>query len=140
MSGSRRQASVLIVDPDAAVREILQIRLTLAGYRPRACATVAAADRELQAARPDLLVIEAQSGASEVIGMLRAAHRNPAAPIPSLVIGRRFSKSLLAQLMGLGVQDCVLKPFAATDVLERAERILNPRDAAPMARAYAYID
>jgi DNA-binding response OmpR family regulator len=138
MSGSARH--ILIVDPDAAVREILQIRLTLAGYRPKVCPSVAAADRELQAARPDLLVVDAQSGAPDVLGMLKDVHRNPAARVPALVIGRRFSKTLLAQLVGLGVQDCLLKPFAATEVLERAERILKPREPAQNAQAFAYID
>ena len=139
MSGLRH-ASVLVVDPDAAVREILQIRFVLAGVRPRTCSSMAAARKELLAARPDLLVIEAQSGAPDVLELLQDLQRNPASRIPTLVTGRRLGKPLLARLVGLGVKDCLLKPFAATEVLDRAGKILEARQLAPDAPAVAFVD
>ena len=140
MGCSGDPASILIVEPDATVREILRLRLGLAGRRSRAVRTVAEAYDALAQARPGLVIIEAQRGAPEVLGLVQDLQSRPDPRPAVLVTGRHLSKSLLSRLLALGVQECLLKPFAATDMLARAERLLRANQSQHPPPGPVYID
>ena len=114
-------ATVMIVDDDGDVRQVVRLVLTKAGYR-----VVEAADGEAaiallkQASSPDefaTILCDLQMpkvGRAEVIAHLRAHH--PTVPFVVITAEREF---LLTEILGKqGVCDYLIKPVSKEKLLE----------------------
>jgi two-component system catabolic regulation response regulator CreB len=123
-------AKIVIGDSDRAVLELLQIRFDLAGYHACVARDAQGVLEQLRSVRPAALVIDMGIAGLNAFDVLRTLG-DPAYPI--LLMGRNMAADDVRRAVGLGVRDCLAKPFGAADALERVGRLL--RAARPQAVA-----
>ena len=122
-----RPSKVLVVDPDRAVLEMLQIRLDVAGYHPLAARTGEGGLEIMRNMRPAALVLDAavvEMGAFEVLSLIQRDRTLVACPI--LLTGKKLGVDDVRRAATLGVQTCMIKPYSGADVLERIAKLLKP--------------
>ncbi len=89
LSSCARASKVLVVDPDRAVLEMLQIRLDVAGYHPLAARTGTGALEILRNMRPAALVLDAAVAEMPVFDVLTLIQRDRAhLACPILLTGK----------------------------------------------------
>jgi DNA-binding response OmpR family regulator len=115
--------TILLIDDDATLRELLADQLHTAGYRPREAADGSIGLRLAEEATPDLIVVDVMMpGMSgwEVCERIRAKSRVPIILLTAK--GEEFDK-----LRGfrLGVDDYVTKPFSFAELVARVGALLT---------------
>jgi CheY-like chemotaxis protein len=122
---SARRATVLVVDDEPAIRELLKLQLTACGYDVVLAEDAFAARRLLYQAAPDVMVVDAHmpyvSGV-EFVATLLSESSLPWVPV-IFITGR---EELRERALALG-SACLVKPFLAQRLLELIERALDPR-------------
>ena len=101
---------VLVVDDDAAIRTVVTQALRRAGHEVTAVDTLAAADRALAAAPPDVLVTDVVLPDGDGLDHLAAvAGRWPALPV--IVMSARNTLTTAVRATEAGAYDYLPKPF-----------------------------
>ncbi len=127
-------AHLLIVEPDAACQELLAFNLGMAGYGVSRARDGESALLMLEAAVPDLLLLDwslpGQSGIA-LIRRLRAQPRTRELPIIMLTARSAEQDKILA--LETGADDYITKPFSPREMLARVHALLRRRQplAAP---------
>lgn len=123
----RRSSSVLVVDDDAAMRELVRAMLNLEGFEVRVADGNAAALQAIDARPFDLVITDllmpGQSGL-ETITEIRGRH----ADLPILAIsggGRRDPEEGLHMARCLGASATLAKPFGHRDLLAHVNGLLG---------------
>ena len=120
------QPSVLIVEDDAALSELLQWHFNSEGYDVRATADGEDALLLVREQLPDLVVldwmIESLSGV-EVCRQLRKA--KDSAKVPIMMLTARGEEEDKIRGLKTGADDYVTKPFSPRELLARAEALLR---------------
>jgi CheY-like chemotaxis protein len=105
-------ADVLLVDDDSDVRFILGLVLGDAGHHVREAVDGIAAVAALEAAAPDVVVLDIMMPRLDGFGVLTAMRRRGLAPAARvLVLSCRTDPADLARGVALGVDEHVAKPF-----------------------------
>ncbi len=130
--------TILVVDDDAHIREVLEFSLDKEGYAVAACASGEEALRRFMAHPADLVVLDLNLpglDGLEVCRRLRAA-----SAVPILMLTCRDEE--VDRVLGLetGADDYVAKPFAKRELLARVKALLRrvDLDAAPPAAGPRY--
>lgn len=129
-------AQVLIVEPDAAVQELLAFNLGMAGHGVRRAGDAAGAWRSVAGEVPDMLLLDwtlpDQSGLV-LIRRLRGQASTQALPIIMLTARSAEQDKILA--LESGADDYMTKPFSPREMLARVHALLRRRQplAAPDA-------
>ena len=119
---------ILVVEPDRAILEMLQLRLGVAGHEVASARTAAAAFATLMRGRPDVLFLELSLPDADGLEVLEALNGGAAsATTPTIVTGARFNKRQVSRAIELGAEHCLLKPFGAADALDRLDQLLRRR-------------
>jgi len=123
--GDREVTTVLVVEDDWVVLELLRMVLQAEGLDVLVAPEPTAAVALLKARRPDVVVTDFFAGTSpeacrrSLDGLLTAAR-----DIPVLgVTGRRFDPSVPAS--AFGVDDILAKPFDVDEIVERIQALLD---------------
>lgn len=118
---------VLIVDDDPAIRDVLRIALSQAGFQCIEAADGAAALAQFAAARPDIVVLDVMLPELDGTDVCRALRRRSAVPI--LFLSSRDAE--VDRIVGLeiGGDDYLVKPFSPRELVARVRALL--RRAAP---------
>lgn len=130
MSGSVTPvtATILIVEDEPAIRELLVLNLRHAGFGPVAVPDAAAAMRQIDAVLPDLVLLDwmlpDQSGV-ELARRLRSDARTRELPI-ILLTARSAEPDKLGGFEA-GVDDYVTKPFSPKELVARVRALLRRR-------------
>ena len=127
------RGSVLVVDDEPTIAEVVSRYLERAGYRTRVAADGVQAIEAAADLRPDLVVLDLmlpRLGGLEVMRRLRA--RDGGGP-PVVLLSGKGEESDRVSGLRLGADDYVVKPFSAAElvarveaVLRRAERLVEP--------------
>jgi two-component system response regulator ResD len=130
-----RRASVLVVDDEETIAEVVARYLERAGY---ATSVAHDGDRALELAeteRPDLVVLDLmlpRIGGLEVMRRLRVDRTDPPAVI---LLTARGEESDRISGLRLGADDYVVKPFSPGELVARVDAVLRrvepPHDGAP---------
>jgi two-component system, OmpR family, response regulator len=115
--------SILIVDDDPHIRELLDFALTKAGYETRQAEDGVAALEAAQARMPDLVVLDINMprlDGLEVCRRLRAMGQTPI-----LFLSSRDDEIDRVLGIELGADDYVVKPFSPREVTARISAILR---------------
>jgi len=127
-----QRSTVLVVDDEPAIRELLKLHLANGGYHVLLAEDAVVGGRMLLERRPDLLIIDAHlpylSGI-DFVATLIADQSLPAMPVV-FITGR---EELSARAHALA-DECLVKPFLATELLAVVERLLG-RNRFPSAAA-----
>jgi DNA-binding response OmpR family regulator len=130
MAGER----VLVVEDDLETRKILVVVLEQAGY------TVASADDgevallQIEARRPDLIVLDmVMPGMSGWAFLRRLAER--AVDVPVIVVSGQYASPAPLGALGGSVAAYLAKPFNMAQLVNTCARVLDPAAARPDRRA-----
>ena len=120
-----KKPAILVVDDDAALRELITLRLEANGFRVEAVDSGEAAMAQLALARPDAVLTDMQMGGMDGMALFRAIHaRDPALPVIVLTAHGTIPDAVAATQQGLF--GYLTKPYDAPTLialLKRATRL-----------------
>lgn len=124
-------ASVLVVDDNAKIVEVLVEYLRAAGFATRTASDGPGALAELEAHKPDLALLDIMLPG---IDGLELTKRFQAAGVPVILVTARGDE--VDRLVGLeiGADDYIVKPFSPREVVARVKAVLR-RTSRPSGRA-----
>ena len=127
--------SVLVVEDERDIRDLLRRYLERAQHSVITASTGAEALRQLEAARPDLVLLDL--GLPDIDGteVLREA---VAAGIAVIALTARSSVDDRIRGLQRGADDYVTKPFSPQEVVLRVAAVLSRRGHAPAAAVQTY--
>jgi len=130
--------TILVVDDDRKITDMLRRTLIYEGYR-----VVTAADGEealikAQAERPDLIILDWLMPKLNGIETAKALHASDATPI--LMLTARDAVEQRVEGLDSGVDDYLVKPFAPEELLARIRALLRRSDAGDKDKPMAYAD
>jgi DNA-binding response OmpR family regulator len=124
----RRPPGILVVDDDPAMRELLEHYLSSAGYEVALADDAIAAGRMFLVSTPDLLLIDVSMphmSGLDFVATIFADKSVPIIPVVFITAHEHFARDAAE----LGA-DCLIKPIAASRLLETVARNLEKRGAA----------
>lgn len=124
--------TVLVVDDEAAIREMLQLALELAGFRVLQAPDAAAALALIVDNRPDVVLLDWMMPGTSGYELLRRLRRDElTAPVPVILLTARAEEGNRVQGLEGGADDYVVKPFSPRELVARIRALL--RRASPPA-------
>lgn len=115
--------SVIVVDDDEDIRNLVVRRLERAGHEVRAAADGVEALELVHEAVPDLLVLDWMMPRLDGIGVAERLSTTMERP-RILMLTARAQESDVERALAAGADGYLLKPFLAGDLLARAEELL----------------
>jgi DNA-binding NtrC family response regulator len=103
-------ARLLVVDDDPAIRKIIRDRFASQGHDVTTAANGAEALRQLDASRPDLLVLDLRMPELDGFGVLTAIQQRASRPA-TVVLTAHGSIEAAVRAVQLGATDFIQKPF-----------------------------
>ncbi len=128
---------ILVVEDDAAIREVLRALLQAERFRLVEAATAERAEIEARAHKPDLLLVDL--GLPDGDGLTVIRRVRSWSPVPIIVLSARTLEEQKIAALDAGADDYVTKPFSAPELLARVRAALrrNVRSAeAPRELAF----
>src|SRR5258705_6896855 len=125
MAAPEAAATILIVEDERELRELLEINLRQAGYRTLSAADGTSALREAQSQRPDAVLLDLMlpgMPGTEVLSRLRADADLGATPVIVLTARAEEADQLVG--LALGADDYITKPFSVCLLLARLQALL----------------
>jgi two-component system, OmpR family, phosphate regulon response regulator PhoB len=122
------QPTVLVVDDEPMVREVVVRYLQLDGFRVVEAGDGTAALRAIEAQTPDLVVLDVMLPDTDGLAVLRAVRSQGAVPVILLTARAEEIDRVLG--LELGADDYVVKPFSPRELVARVRSVLR-RSAGP---------
>lgn len=123
------QRSVLVVDDEAGMRELLEIILGNDGYSVATAASVAGAQQVLEKRAYDAVVTDLRMGPDRNAGMeLLTWLREHAPTTPAIMITAHGSVETAIEAMKRGAADYVMKPFKNDEIRLVVHRAIEQRN------------
>ena len=134
----RSMPSVLIVEDEAAIAELITVNLRHNGFRPIWAMDSATAHRELDAGLPDLILLDwmlpGESGLT-LAKRWRADPRTQAVPV--IMLTARGDEADRVAGLDAGADDYIVKPFSTKELLARVRAVLRRRTPEQAGEALA---
>jgi two-component system KDP operon response regulator KdpE len=108
---------ILIIEDEPAIRSVLRVVLTSAGYMVTEADTGARAQIEARSHKPDLLLLDL--GLPDVDGLTVIRNVRAWSPVPIVVLSARAMEQQKIAALDAGADDYVTKPFSAPELLAR---------------------
>jgi two-component system OmpR family response regulator len=116
--------TIMIIDDEAGVRELLADALKLAGFETLAAPDAMVAQTMLRTIKPDLLIVDINMplmDGFEFIERIRGNGDNT----PALMLSARGDRADITRGLSLGADDYVTKPFGLEELVLRVRAILR---------------
>jgi len=126
------RATVLVIEDDAKIVELLRLYLEREGFRVESAADGQAGLEAFERARPDAVILDLmlpRLDGIEVCRRLRATSE-----VPILMLTARVDEVDKLLGLSLGADDYVTKPFSPREVVARVRTILRRAGPQPAAR------
>ena len=124
----RKLPRVLVVEDEPAIAELIAVNLRHNGFAPTVVFDGQAAQREVDAVLPDVILLDwmlpGESGAS-LARQWRKQERTKTVPI--LMLTARSDESDKVQGLDAGADDYITKPFSTQELLARIRAVLRRR-------------
>jgi len=124
----RNLPSVLVVEDESAIAELIVVNLRHNGFRPIWAMDSAGAQREIDAALPDLILLDwmlpGESGLT-LAKRWRAHPRTKAVPI--IMLTARGDEADRVAGLDAGADDYIAKPFSTKELVARMRAVLRRR-------------
>jgi DNA-binding response OmpR family regulator len=115
---------VLVADDDADIRDLVEFKLTQAGYTVQAVGDGLSAWEAFEAVRPELVVLDVMMPGLSGIDVLRKIRESEAADVPVLLLSAKSRDSDVDTGFAVGATDYVVKPFSPRELMHRVNAIL----------------
>jgi two-component system, OmpR family, response regulator ResD len=120
-----RQRSVLIVDDEPTIVEVVARYLERAGYATRTAANGEQALRTAAEQRPDLVVLDLMLPGIDGLRVMRRLRDQAAEPVGVILLTARGEESDRVVGLRLGADDYVVKPFSPAELVARVDAVLR---------------
>jgi DNA-binding response OmpR family regulator len=134
MDYDTRGLKVMVVEHDRTILELIELRLSVAGYDTCMARSGQSAIETLRNFRPAVLVLDMDL--PDVSGLVVLQTVNPKADrsmAPTLLMARKLAQADLQMAVRFGVRDCLTKPFSGADLVTRVSRLSKRPDAGAQA-------
>ncbi len=119
-------AKILIVDDEAAIREMLRMNLEISGFKCIEAADAVAAHGLIIDERPDLVLLDwmlPDVSGIELVGRLKKD--DSARDVPVIMLTARADEHHKIQGLEGGVDDYITKPFSPRELIARVNAVLR---------------
>ena len=134
---SEAHATILIVEDDSAIRQLVTEVLRNEGFCVQAAEDAASMDGILARMRPDLVILDLMLPGEDGLSICRRLYAQERFPI--LILSAKADE--IDRVVGLetGADDYLVKPFGPRELIARIRAMLRrgPRAQAPAARRFA---
>ena len=125
---------VLIVEDEPDIRELVVHHLKREGYQVSAASSGEEALRQVQAAPPDLVLLDLMMPAMDGLEVCRRLRQDPAtAMLPIVMLTAKGDEVDRVLGLEIGADDYIVKPFSPKELLARVRAVLRRSRAAPGA-------
>ncbi len=130
------QTTILIVDDEQAVTDLLAYNLRKSGYTVLTAADGHAALQLALTAKPDLILLDVMIPEMDGLDVCRELRKTSAVPI--IMITARGEEVDRVVGLELGADDYVCKPFSVRELMARIKAVLRRGSASGMEPAFLY--
>ncbi len=120
------QHTILVVDDESAIRDMLRLALELAGYNCLEAENIHDAHCLIVDERPDLILLDWMLPGGSGLELLRRLKRDDtASDTPVIMLTARTAEDNVVQGLDVGADDYITKPFAPRELLARIKALLR---------------
>jgi len=117
---------ILIVEDEAAIREMIALAISRAGMKPVHAADVRAAQEAIATRVPDLILLDWMLPGTSGIDYARRLRRDDLTrQVPVIMLTARGEENDKVSGLEAGVDDYVVKPFSARELVARVKAVLR---------------
>jgi DNA-binding response OmpR family regulator len=131
MNDDARRGSVLVVDDEPTIGEVVCRYLQRAGYETRVALDGLEAVEVAGAERPDLVVLDLMLPGIDGLEAMRRIRANGGQRTPVILLTARGEESDRVVGLRLGADDYVVKPFSPAELVARVDAVLRRIDTVP---------
>jgi two-component system response regulator ResD len=129
------RGSVLVVDDEPTIAEVVSRYLERAGYRTRVAGDGARALELVADQRPDLVVLDLMLPGLDGLEVMRRLRQPDREPIALILLTAKGEESDRVIGLRLGADDYVVKPFSPAELVARVDAVLRRVDTSPAQEA-----
>lgn len=132
-------ATVLIVEDDVEIRQLVSDLMQQEGFRVEAAEDAAAMDAILARTRPDIMILDLMLPGEDGLSVCRRLRAQ--AGLPILMLTAKSDEIDRVVGLELGADDYLVKPFGPRELLARVRAVLrrgNTRPATPPDRRFSF--
>ena len=129
------RGSVLVVDDEPTIAEVVARYLERAGYSARIAGDGAGAIEAAAAQRPDLVVLDLMLPGIDGLEVMRRLRELDRSRIAVILLTAKGEESDRVIGLRLGADDYVVKPFSPAELVARVDAVLRRLDTAPAQQA-----
>jgi two-component system phosphate regulon response regulator PhoB len=127
---------VLVVEDESAIAELIAVNLRHNGFAPTWAMDGAAAQRELDAALPDVILLDWMLPGESGLSLARRWRADPRTKnVPILMLTARGDEADRVAGLDAGADDYIAKPFSTKELLARIRAVLRRRAPEPVDAA-----
>jgi two-component system, OmpR family, response regulator ResD len=129
----RVRGSVLVVDDEPTIAEVVSRYLERAGYRTRIAADGARALELVASDRPDLVVLDLMLPGLDGLEVMRRLREHDRDRIATILLTAKGEESDRVIGLRMGADDYVVKPFSPVELVARVDAVLRRIDTSAAA-------
>ena len=120
--------SVLIVEDESAIAELIAVNLRHNGFRPIWAVDGASAQRDIDSSLPDLILLDWMLPGESGLVLAKRWRSNPKTQgIPIIMLTARGDEADRVAGLDAGADDYIAKPFSTKELLARVRAVLRRR-------------
>ena len=120
--------SVLIVEDESAIAELIAVNLRHNGFRPTWAVDGASAQRDIDSSLPDLILLDWMLPGESGLVLARRWRSNPKTQtVPIIMLTARGDEVDRVAGLDAGADDYIAKPFSTKELLARVRAVLRRR-------------
>jgi two-component system, OmpR family, phosphate regulon response regulator PhoB len=121
-------STILVVEDEPAIQELVAVNLTFAGHKALRAATVDQATTLIRAELPDLILLDWMLPGSSGIHFARKLRSDERTrDIPIIMLTARSNESDKVEGLEAGADDYITKPFSPKELIARIKAVLRRR-------------
>jgi two-component system, OmpR family, alkaline phosphatase synthesis response regulator PhoP len=126
------KASILVVEDEEDILELLRFNLAKEGYRVEGLASGEEALRAVRTRAPDLLILDLMLPGMDGLEVCRRLRAEPrSGQVPIVMLTAKGEEADVVAGLELGADDYIAKPFSPRVLLARVKAVLRRRERAP---------
>jgi len=124
------EATVLIVDDESAIRDMVSVALEMAGYRCLEVDNARSAHALIIDEKPDLVLLDWMMPETSGLELLRRLRREElTAKLPVIMLTAKVEEDNMIQGLDSGADDYISKPFSPRELIARIKTTLRRQEA-----------
>ncbi len=135
VAAGHERGSVLVVDDEPTIVEVVARYLERAGYRTRIASDGAHALELVRRDRPDLVVLDLMLPGVDGLDVMRRIRDHDRERVAVILLTAKGEESDRVIGLRLGADDYVVKPFSPAELVARVDAVLRRIDTSPEREA-----